>query len=433
MTETNKPVSAGPEKSAPVLPLQGLRIIDLTTVIMGPYATQILADYGADVIKVEPPDGDVMRGGQPMRNPGMGAVYLQLNRNKRAIVLDLKRPEGRDALLRLCRNADVIVSNIRPAAMRRLRLGDDDLRAANPKLINVALVGYGQAGPYAKKPAYDDLMQGISGVAALFLLSGSDEPRYVPLAIGDRIVGLHAVNAVLAAVIQRDRTGEGVSVEVPMFETMVQLTLGDHMAGRSFEPPLGPTGYNRYITANRKPYRTKDGYVCVLVYMEKHWRGFMEAMGRAEAFYADPRFSNHAARAKHYDEAYAMLAEILLERTTAEWTELFERLDIPCVPLNDLDAVIADPHLNAVGFFTVQEHPSEGTVRYTGIPSRWNEQSLPIRSHAPRLGEQSVSILREAGLSETEIAKLVAEGVTVDGSVHAEAMQTTSGPAAKVG
>jgi crotonobetainyl-CoA:carnitine CoA-transferase CaiB-like acyl-CoA transferase len=335
-------------------------------------------------------------------------------------VLDLKRPEGRDALLRLCKNADVLVSNIRPAAMRRLKLGDEDLRAGNPKLINVALVGYGQSGPYAKRPAYDDLIQGISGVGDLFQRSGSDEPRYVPLAIGDRIVGLHAVNALLAAVIQRDRTGEGVSVEVPMFETMVQLTLGDHMAGRAFEPPLGPTGYNRYITPNRRPYRTKDGYVCVLVYMDKHWRGFMEAIGKADAFFSDARFLTHAARAKHYDEAYAMLAELLLERTTAQCTDLFERLDIPCVPLNDLDAVIADPHLKEVGFFSVQEHPTEGTVRYTGIPSRWNEQTLRIRSHAPRLGEQSVAILREAGLNEAEIAKLILDGVTVDGSAGHE-------------
>jgi crotonobetainyl-CoA:carnitine CoA-transferase CaiB-like acyl-CoA transferase len=243
------------------LPLEGIRVIDLTTVIMGPYATQTLADHGADVIKVEPLEGDVMRNGVPMRNPRMGAITLLLNRNKRSVALDLKKEAGREALLRLCKNADVLISNVRPAAMRRLRLGEDDVRAVNPRIVNVALVGYGQSGPYAARPAYDDLIQGISGVGSLFERSGSSEPRYVPFAISDRIVALAAAHAVLAAVIQRDRTGQGVSVEVPMFETMAQFVLGDHFAGRMFEPDLGPTGYNRYLTANRKPYRTSDGYI----------------------------------------------------------------------------------------------------------------------------------------------------------------------------
>jgi crotonobetainyl-CoA:carnitine CoA-transferase CaiB-like acyl-CoA transferase len=396
------------------LPLEGLRIIDLTTVIMGPYATQTLADHGADVIKVEPPEGDVMRNGVPMRNPRMGAISLLLNRNKRSVALDLKKEAGRAALLRLCKDADVLISNVRPAAMRRLRLGEDDVRAVNPRIINVALVGYGQSGPYAARPAYDDLIQGISGVGSLFERSGSTEPRYVPFAISDRIVALAAAHAVLAAVIQRDRTGEGVTVEVPMFETMAQFVLGDHFAGRVFEPDLGGTGYNRYLTANRRPYRTSDGYICVLIYMEKHWRGFMESLGRLEEMLANPRMATHTARANHYHEAYGMVADILLTRTTAEWLELFDRLDIPCVPLNDLDAVIDDEHLNAVGFFETKEHPTEGTVRYTGVPNRWNGERLPIRRHAPRVGEHSADVLREAGFSADEIAKMAADGVTVD-------------------
>jgi crotonobetainyl-CoA:carnitine CoA-transferase CaiB-like acyl-CoA transferase len=397
-------------------PLEGLRIVDLTTVIMGPYCTQILADYGADVIKVEPPGGDVMRTGLPTRNKGMGSVYLQLNRNKRSIVLDLKRDAGREVLLRLCKNADVLISNVRPAAMRRLRLGDADVRAANPRLINVSLVGYGQAGPYAPKPAYDDLMQGICGLAALFPAAGAGEPHYVPLTLADHIVGLNAVHVVLAALLQRDRTGEGQAVELPMFETMAQFVLSDHLAGRAFDPPLGDAGYSRLMTANRKPYRTRDGYVCVLVYMDKHWQRFMDAIGRGEELRADPRLSTLAARAANYHATYAMLADILRERTTAEWMELFERLDIPCVPLNSLDDLIDDPHLAAVDFFQVRQHPSEGGVRYAGIPSRWNGRALAIERDAPRLGEHSVEVLREAGLSETEVDRLLQQGTTLDGS-----------------
>jgi crotonobetainyl-CoA:carnitine CoA-transferase CaiB-like acyl-CoA transferase len=397
-------------------PLTGLRIVDLTTVIMGPYATQILADYGADVVKIEPPEGDVMRTSLPARSPGMGSIYLQVNRNKRSIVLDLKRAAGRDVLLRLCRTADAVISNIRPAAMRRLRLADEDLRAANPRLINVSLVGYGQEGPYAPRPAYDDLMQGISGVATLFVATGGEEPRYVPLTMCDQIVGLNAVHVLLAAVIERDRTGQGRAVELPMFETMAQFVLSNHLAGRSFDPPIGKAGYNRLLTADRRPYRTRDGYVCVLIYLDKHWRGFMEAIGRGEELKSDPRLSTQTARARHFDVAYAMVTEVMRERTTAEWLELFERLDIPCVPLYDIDALIDDPHLAAVDFFPTHDHPTEGRMRYTGIPSRWSGTRLAVRRHAPNLGEHSVEILREAGLSDAEIDALIADGVTIDGA-----------------
>ncbi len=257
-------------------PLQGLRVLDLTSMVLGPYATQILADYGADVIKIEPPQGDLMRKGGAARNAGMGSLYLQLNRNKRSLVLDLKQPAARQALLRLCAGADVLVHNNRLAAMRRLQLTDEDVRKANPRLVYVSLIGYGDNGPYAGKPAYDDLIQGICALPAIAARAGGQEPRYVPLTLTDRIVGINAAHAMLAAVFRRDRSGEGQSVELPMFETMAQFVLGDHLGGRSFEPPVGEPGYNRLLTANRRPYATSDGHVCALIYTDKHWQAFFD-------------------------------------------------------------------------------------------------------------------------------------------------------------
>jgi crotonobetainyl-CoA:carnitine CoA-transferase CaiB-like acyl-CoA transferase len=406
-------------------PLHGVRIVDMSTVMMGPYATQILADYGADVIKVEPPEGDIMRFAKPMRSPGMGAMSLQTNRNKRSIVLDVKKEAGRRALLRLCANADVFFTNNRPASMRRLKLGDEDLRAANPRLVRVNLVGYGENGPYAGRPAYDDLIQGISGVPGLFARVSGHEPRYVPLTMADRIVGLNAVHVVLAAIIDRDRTGAGQAVELPMFETLAQFVLGDHMGGRTFVPPLGDAGYSRLLAADRRPYQTSDGYVCVLVYTDKQWEAFIRASGRAELA-DDPRLKDYATRAQHYGPIYAMLADIIRTRPTAEWMRLLQAADIPCVPMHDLDGLIDDEHLNAAGFFVDMEHPSEGSIRLTGIPSRWSRSSLRIARHSPRIGEHSVEVLREAGFSADEIARMCAEGAAVDGRVPASECQINS-------
>jgi crotonobetainyl-CoA:carnitine CoA-transferase CaiB-like acyl-CoA transferase len=360
------PIAPRPPDQAP---LRGLRVLDLTSMVLGPYATQILADYGADVIKIEPPQGDLMRKGGAIMSADMGALHLQLNRNKRSIVLGLKA-SARRVLLRLCENADVFVHNNRPAAMRRLELTDDDVRRANRRLVYVSLIGYGETGPYAGKPAYDDLIQGICAVPATAAKAGAQEPRYVPLTLTDRIVGINAAHVILAAVFRRDRSGEGQSVELPMFETMAQFVLGDHLGGRSFDPPIGGPGYNRLMTANRRPYATSDGYVCALIYTDKHWRSFFEAIGRLDDYSADPRLSDYVARSRHYNELYGLVADILQTRTTAEWLALFARCDIPSAPMNDLDALIDDPHLAAVGFLQTLAHPTEGKVRYTGIPSR---------------------------------------------------------------
>ena len=402
-------------------PLRGLRVVDLTSMVLGPYSTQILADYGADVIKVESPQGDLMRKGGATKNADMGALFLQLNRNKRSIVLDLKQPSACNALLRLCERADVFVHNNRPAAMRRLKLTDDDVRKVNPRLVYVSLIGYGDNGPYAGKPAYDDLIQGICALPTIAARAGGQEPRYVPLTLTDRIVGINAAHAILAAVLRRDSVGEGQSVELPMFETMAQFVLGDHLGGRSFEPPVGQPGYNRLLTANRRPYATRDGYVCALIYTDKHWQAFFAAVGRLDEFLASARLSDHATRARHYNEVYGIVADILRTRTTAEWISLLERCDIPCAPMNDLDALIDDPHLAAVEFFQTQTHPTEGRIRYTGIPSRWNGTTLKITRHAPRLGEHCVAILEEAGISAKDIQALLQSGAAVDGQLVAKA------------
>jgi crotonobetainyl-CoA:carnitine CoA-transferase CaiB-like acyl-CoA transferase len=395
-------------------PLAGVKVIDLTSVMMGPYATMILGDYGADVIKVESPDGDVMRHAAPMRNPRMGAMYLQGNRNKRSIVLDLKKPRGRGALLRLSATADVFIHNVRPAAMRRLKLSADDLLAHNPRLVYVGLHGFGEDGPYAGRPAYDDLIQGLTALPAL-VGNITGEPRYSPATIADRIVGLNATHAILAGLLHRDRTGEGQAIAVPMFETMAQFVLGDHMAGRSFEPPIGPPGYSRLLAPDRRPYRTRDGYICALVYTDKHWDSFFQAIDWDDE-QRDPRFKDMAARTRNYDFVYKWFADLLVTRTTTEWMQLLEEADIPCGPMHDLDSLIDDPHLAAVGLFQTIDHPTEGTLHVAGPAATWSRTPSSIRSAPPRLGEHGDEILRQAGFSDADIESLADEGAMVRGA-----------------
>ncbi|MHC2252569.1 crotonobetainyl-CoA:carnitine CoA-transferase CaiB-like acyl-CoA transferase [Bradyrhizobium embrapense] len=399
--------------SAPAGPLAGVKIIDLTSVMMGPYATMILGDYGADVIKVESPDGDVMRHAAPMRHPAMGAMYLQGNRNKRSIVLDLKKAGGRAALLQLAADADVFVHNVRPAAMARLKLGADDLLAKNPRLVYASLHGFGETGPYAGRPAYDDLIQGLTALPAL--TGGiTGEPRYSPATMADRIVGLNAVHAILAALFHRERTGEGQAIEVPMFETMAQFVLGDHMAGRSFEPPIGPPGYSRLLSPDRRPYRTSDGYICALVYSDKQWNAFFAKIGLADKADRDPRLNSISARTQNYDFVYDWFSQMMKTRSTAEWMRFFAEADIPHAPLHDLDSLIDDPHLAAVGLIQSVEHPTEGTLRVAGPAATWSRTPPSIRTYPPNLGEHGREILREAGLAEAEIAALLEEGALIE-------------------
>jgi len=403
----NRRVRAAP---VPRGPLAGIRVVDMTTVLMGPYATQILADYGADVIKVEPPEGDIMRHAGPMRNPRMGPMFFQANRNKRSVVLDIKRPGGRDALKRLCARADVFICNVRPAALRRVGLGPDDIRAGNPRLVHVSLIGYGEGGPYSGRPAYDDLIQGLAAIpATIRQQAGKGEPRFAPLTMADHVVGLNAVHVILAALMERERSSKGQAIELPMFETMAQFVLSDHFGGRAFDPPIGPPGYNRLLAPDRRPYATRDGHICILVYTDRHWEAFFRIIGKPEQFH-DDRFRNAAARSRYYAEAYALMAEVLATRTTAEWLAIFQEADIPAVPMHDLDALIDDPHLAAVDFFQTLDHPTEGRIRVVGIPSRWSRSRLAINRHPPGLGEHTAEVLREVGLSDAAVARLAAEG-----------------------
>ncbi|MEQ1882068.1 MAG: CoA transferase [Burkholderiales bacterium] len=389
-------------------PLSGVKILDLTTVVLGPFATQILAELGADVIKIESHEGDNMRHPGPMKNPGMGYMFLTLNRGKRGLVLDLKQPQGRKAMLRLIRESDVLIYNVRPQAMARLGLSWDDVRAVNSRLLYVGTYGYSQKGPYAAKAAYDDLIQGASGVPWVVSKTAA-EPNYAPVNFADRVTGLHAVYTVTAALFQRERTGVGQSIEVPMFESISHFVLGDHLAGLSWMEPVGGAGYQRLIA--RRPYRTSDGYLCVLVYNDKQWRSFLDAIGQPERL-LDPRYATQANRAANIHDIYAYLGELFLTRTTGQWLALLEKADIPVSRMNSIEDVVNDPHLNQSGFFYAEDHPSEGRLRGMRTPTHWQNSEPDVPSPAPRLGEHSAEILREVGYSEAEIAAMAKNGVT---------------------
>jgi crotonobetainyl-CoA:carnitine CoA-transferase CaiB-like acyl-CoA transferase len=392
-------------------PLTGIRVLDLTTVVMGPYACQLLGDHGADVIKVESPDGDVMRLSGPMKNQGMGHLYLSTNRSKRSIVLDLKSAAGRELLLKLAATADVLLYNIRPKAMARLGLSYEKIHEVNEKLIYVGAFGFSQRGPYAARPAYDDLIQGMAGLPWLSLQAGAQEPRYAPVILADRIVGLQVAFATLAALHHRDRTGKGQRVDVPMYEGLLSIVLGEHLAGSMFEPAMGPPGYQRSLAHNRRPHRTLDGYICTLVYTDKHWRSFFSVIGQPQTFETDARFSSQNERLKHIDQVYGYLAGVLATRTTAEWIAAFTSADIPVAMMNSLDHILSDEHLAAIGYFKTTNHPTEGPIREIAVPTEWSVSQPVSARHAPLLGEHTVEVLREAGIDEEAIEALLAQGV----------------------
>ena len=375
-------------------PLAGIRVIDLTSVVMGPSSTQILGDLGADIIKVEHPDGDNTRWIGPARHEGMGALFMQNNRNKRSVVLDLKTTEGRERLLELVKTADVFVYNIRPQAVARLGLDYAAVAAANPGIIYAAAVAYGRDGPEAGRPVYDDIVQSAAGISDLFRrVDGA--PRNAPVNLCDRVTGLYLTISVMGALYHRALTGEGQEIEVPMMETMTQFVLGDHMAGGLFQPPIGEMGYMRLLNRFRGPYPTRDGYICIVVYTDKQWRAFCDLVGDPGMIDRDPDFATQTLRTKNAELAGAYIKKYMPSRTTAEWLEFCREHDLPASPVNAIDELFDVPHLKAVNMFSEMEHPSEGTIKVVRFPANFSRTPPSVRRLAPQLGEHTDEVLAE--------------------------------------
>ncbi|MFZ3361670.1 MAG: CoA transferase [Xanthobacteraceae bacterium] len=402
-------------------PLTGIRILDLTSVVAGPLATQTLADMGADVVKIESPDGDTTRYTGPARSPDMAALFMGLNRGKRSLVLDLKQTAAADALWRLIARADVFMHSMRPQAIERLGFAHHFVCARQPRVVYAAIHGYRSGGPYAGQPAYDDVIQGQSGVAAL-MSEIAGEPRYAPTILADKTTASALVGAVSAALYAREKTGRGQFVEVPMFETMVSFVLAEHLFGHCFEPPVGKLGYTRVMGAWRRPYKTKDGYLCMMAYTERHWRKFWAMVGQPEVC-DDPRFNSIAARSHNVVALYELAGACLADKTTDAWLALLRELEIPAARMASLDALIDDPQLDASDFFKAATHPSEGEIRFTDMPVRFGDNRQSSERLQPRLGEHSLEVLREAGLAENEIKAMLASGATVQGPPKKQAAE----------
>ncbi|MBV9540556.1 MAG: CoA transferase [Alphaproteobacteria bacterium] len=392
-------------------PLAGLRVLDLTAVVLGPYATQILGDYGAEIVKVESPSGDLMRLNGVSLHRGMSSIFLGLNRNKKSLALDLQKPEGAAVLKRLVPRFDVLVHNMRVEAIERLGFGYEAVRALNPKIVYVAATGFDEDGPDAGKPAFDDIIQAASGLAAVASI-GRDKPDYVPSLIADKTAGMAVVNAVLAALVHRERIGAGQYVEVPMLETMASFVLVEHLGGLTFDPPPAPPGYARLLEGGRQPAPTKDGWIALLPYSAGHWRAFFNAAGRPEIG-EELAHEDRALRNQNNAKLYAEMRETTKTRTTAEWMKICDDCDIPATPIYALDQLIEHPQLQAVGLFETAQHPSEGPIRYVRPATKFAATPAAIRSPAPRHGENTDEILRGAGFSEAEIAALHEQNIAI--------------------
>jgi crotonobetainyl-CoA:carnitine CoA-transferase CaiB-like acyl-CoA transferase len=389
-------------------PLQGLRIVDLTTVVLGPYATRILADLGADVIKVETHAGDQTRHYKPLKHEGMAGYFINLNRNKRSLSVDLKTPQGMAILKRLIGGADAFVHNMRQQAAERLGLGYEAVRAIRPDIVYCGAVGFGTAGPYSGRAAYDDVIQAASGLAGLHA-AVHGEPVYAPTVLCDKITGQTVAYAVMAALLQRARGGGGQAVEVPMLETSAEFALVEHLHAATFEPPIGEIGFKRVLSRNRKPFRTADGHMCILPYSDSNWADFFRFTGRTELL-GDARFRVLADRVQHIDFLYSVVEHEAPRFTNAQWQAFCDGASIPCMPVKSLDEVLHDEHLAAVNMFSVQQHPTEGAYRVVRSPVQF-AAPFQVRHHAPRLGEDSVGVLEEAGYSSREIEDLLRDGV----------------------
>lgn len=380
--------------------LNGIRIADMSTVIFGPYCTQILADLGADVIKIEPADwGDAARNvGKSARNRLMGPLHIRMNRGKRSVDWDLKTKPGRRAMEALLKTSDVFIHNIRPDAIKRAGLDYDSVRKLRPDIIYVHCTGFDTRGPSAGLPAYDDIIQAASGLASLLpRVDGNPAPRFLPMPIADKVSGLHGAYAVLAAIIHRLRTGEGQSVEVPMLESVVSFNLLDHLYEKTFIPPIGNTGYTRQLDPSRQPLPTKDGYIVVAPYQDSRWIKLFELLGRTEVL-EEPGLTDLMSRRENAHRLYGHLAAELPKRTTAEWLDLFVSNNIPASSVRSLDDLLTDPQLAASGLFREREHPTEGRYLEVGPPVRFSAALPTGILHAPAIGEHSRSVAHELGV-----------------------------------
>jgi crotonobetainyl-CoA:carnitine CoA-transferase CaiB-like acyl-CoA transferase len=389
----------------PTGPLSGIRVIDVTTVVLGPFASQTLGDMGADVIKVETIEGDSTRVIGPSRTPGMGSYFANLNRNKRSLAIDLKKPAAREALLRLVETADVFLHNMRLGAASRLGLDYPTLSARNPRLIYAAASGFRKGSSMQEFPAYDDLIQGVSGIASLN--AGADgAPRYFPTVVVDKLTGVTLASMIGMALFHRERTGEGQEIHLPMMETILSFTLVEHLMHGTLGEPEKGLGYPRMLTPHRRPYQTKDGYISVIAHSNAQWGKLFEAMGVPHLI-DDPRFNSVPARSANIDAVYATLTEGMKQRTTEEWLAELRPADIPCGKANRLDELFGDDYLTETGYFEPHDHPVEGKVVIPAIPARFSKSPPSVHRPWPKLGEHTREILAEAGCTEAEIEQIV--------------------------
>jgi crotonobetainyl-CoA:carnitine CoA-transferase CaiB-like acyl-CoA transferase len=396
---------------AKLKPLAGVNVVEMGSVVLAPYAAQVLADLGANVIKVEPVTGDGTRPSGTAGPGGMGSLFLNCNRGKRSLAVDLKRPEGLCILKRLLERSDVLLHNMRSEAAARLGLDFAQVHEMNPRLVYCSAYGYGAAGRYSPRPAYDDIIQAASGVAAMKgRIDG--KPAYAPTILADKTTALFAVIGIQAALAKRAQTGEGEELEVAMFETMVNFVSVEHLGGCTFDPPRGRSGYQRLLTDFRRPHRTRDGYMAVLPYNAKQWESFFTAAGRGDLL-RDPRFADDAARSANIGALYEQVAAMLPQRSNAEWEVLLLEFDIPHSRVNDFEDLVEEPHLTDVCFWHRYEHATEGTLLAPSFPVRIGGSTgdaTPALS-VPRLGEHSREILHELGYGIAAVDALRDAGI----------------------